>query len=95
MSGSWMTKWGSRKVRHDPPTLEEAFIAAASLTEDFAQKIEIAASLMGLPVEEVRSQAAKASAAASRPSIVSGRGRSVVVQYKRPRLMRPPQRTTG
>jgi hypothetical protein len=90
MSETWMTKWGPRRVRQDPPTLEEAFVAAGSMTDDFAQKIEIAASLMGLPVDEVRGQAAKAAAAAARPSIVSGRGRSVVVQYTRPRAMRTP-----
>jgi hypothetical protein len=85
-----MTKWGSRKVREIPPTIEEAFVAAECLTDDLAQKIEIAASLMGLPVEEVRAQAAKLSARpAPRAPVMTGRGRPVVVQYTRPRLTRP------
>jgi hypothetical protein len=90
MSKTWMTKWGSRKVREIPPTLEEAFTAAECLTEDFGEKIEIAASLMGMPVEDVRAQAARISARpAPRQPVVTGRGRPVVVQYKRPRLTRP------
>ena len=90
MSAVWNTKWGLRRVRQNPPTLEEAFIAAESLTDDFGQRIEIAASLMGAPVEEVKAQAAKfAPHANGRPSILTGRGRAVVVQYKRPRIARP------
>jgi hypothetical protein len=92
MGKSWMTKWGSRKVREIPPTLEEAFVAAECLTEDLGEKIEIAASLMGLPVEEVRAQAAKLAAQPPRPSVMTGRGRPVVVQYTRPRLSRPAAR---
>lgn len=87
MSAVWNTKWGPRRVRQSPPTLEEAFIAAESLTEDFGQRIEIAAALIGAPIEEVKAQAAKFERHANgRPSIVTGRGRAVVVQYKRPRI---------
>ncbi len=90
MSAVWNTKWGPRRVRQSPPTLEEAFIAAESLTDDFGQRIEIAASLIGAPVEDVKAQAAKfAPHANGRPSLVTGRGRAVVVQYKRPRIARP------
>jgi hypothetical protein len=90
MGAVWNTKWGTRKVRVSPPTLEEAFIAAESLTDDFGQRVEIAASLMGVPVEEVKAQAAKfAPHANGRPTLVTGRGRAVVVQYKRPRIARP------
>jgi hypothetical protein len=95
MSAVWNTKWGTRRVRVNPPTLEEAFIAAESLTEDFTQRIEIAASLMGVPVEEVKAQANKfAPHANGRPTLVAGRGRAVVVQYKRPRIARPAPPTT-
>jgi hypothetical protein len=91
MGKTWMTKWGSRKVREIPPTLEEAFAAAECLTDDMAEKIEIAASLMGLPIDEVRAQAARMSAKpASRPPVTTNRGRPVVVQYKRPRMTRAP-----
>jgi hypothetical protein len=96
MSAVWNTKWGTRRVRVNPPTLEEAFIAAESLTEDFAQRIEIAASLMGVPVEEVKAQASKfAPHANGRPTLVTGRGRAVVVQYKRPRVMARPSAPTS
>ncbi len=91
MGKTWMTKWGPRKVREIPPTIDEAFVAAECLTEDLDEKIEIAASLMGLPVDDVRVQAAKFSAQPQRQPVVTGRGRPVVVQYKRPRLAsRPP-----
>src|ERR1700751_4769369 len=91
MAKTWMTKWGPRKVREIPPTLEEAFVAAECLTEDLDQKIEIAASLMGLPVEEVRGRAPNLAGQPPRASVMTGRGRPVVVQYKRPRLTpRPP-----
>jgi hypothetical protein len=91
MGKSWMTKWGSRKVREIPPTLEEAFAAAECLTDDLAQKIEIAASLMGVSVDEARAQAARLSAMPpQRPPVTTGRGRPVVVQYKRPRMTRAP-----
>src|SRR5215467_4656952 len=33
-AGIWKTKFGPRRVRHDPPTLEEAIIAATGLTDD-------------------------------------------------------------
>ncbi|HLW89836.1 MAG TPA: hypothetical protein VKS78_00855 [Roseiarcus sp.] len=88
MGKTWMTKWGSRKVREIPPTLEEAFAAAECLTDDLAQKIEIAASLMGLPVDQVKAQAMRFAAQPARQPVVTGRGRPVVVQYKRPRLTR-------
>jgi hypothetical protein len=88
MGKSWMTKWGSRQVREIPPTLEEAFAAADCLTEDAAQRIEIAASLMGVPVEEAKVQAIRLSAYPAAQPIMTGRGRPVVVQYKRPRFAR-------
>jgi hypothetical protein len=88
MGKSWMTKWGSSRVREIPPTLEEAFAAAGGLTDDDAQRIEIAASLMGLPVEEVKAQAIRFSAQSAATPVMTGRGRPVVVQYKRPRLAR-------
>ncbi len=91
MNTVWKTKWGARRVRKDPPTIEEALIAAESLSGDLAQRIEIAASLMGAPVEEVRALAAKqASMSRGRATLVNGRSRAVVVEYKRPRTIRIP-----
>lgn len=42
------------RVRREPPTVEEAVIAAQALTEDTEQQVEVAAGLIGLPAEEVR-----------------------------------------
>ena len=91
MSTTWKTKWGARRVRKDPPTIEEALIAAESLTDDLAQRIEIAASLMGVPADEVKVLAAKqASLSRGRSTLVNGRTRAVVVEYKRPRTIHRP-----
>jgi len=86
MGATWKTKWGVRRVRREDPTLEEALIAAESLAEDPAQRAEIAASLMGVPVEEVQAAAVRQAAKTrGRASLVAGRTRAVVVEYKRPR----------
>jgi hypothetical protein len=91
MTATWKTKWGVRRVRRETPTIEEALIAAESLANDPAQRAEIAASLMGVPVEEVKVLAVKQAAKTrGRASLVAGRTRAVVVEYKRPRTTRPP-----
>ncbi|MGA8712965.1 MAG: hypothetical protein WBQ45_22545 [Roseiarcus sp.] len=90
MAATWKTKWGVRRVRRDNPTIEEALVAAESLAQEPAQRAEIAASLMGLPVEEVQVLAAKhAAKTRGRASLVAGRTRAVVVEYTRPRTIRP------
>lgn len=52
-------KFGPVRVRHEPPTLEEAIVAAQGLTDDLDAQTEIAASLMGLPHDQVRAQLLK------------------------------------
>jgi len=64
MNGEWNTKYGTRRVRHDPPTLDEAIFAAMGITENLDEQAEIAASLMGMPFEQVQAQVKKT----SRPS---------------------------
>jgi hypothetical protein len=59
MGSVWKTKYGRRRVRHDPPTIEEALIAASGLTDDPEGQVEIAASLMELPKDEIRAQLQK------------------------------------
>ena len=89
MGATWKTKWGVRRVRRENPTIEEALIAAESLAEDPAQRVQIAASLMGVPIEEVQALAQKQAAKnRGRASLVAGRTRAVVVEYKRPRSVR-------
>ncbi len=48
------------RVRRDPPTLEEAVVAAQGLSDDLEQQVEIASGLMGVPQEEVRPVIARA-----------------------------------
>ena len=57
MGSVWKTKYGMRRVRVDPPTLEEALYAAEGLTPDSSEQLQIAAQLMHLPVETVRAEA--------------------------------------
>jgi hypothetical protein len=56
MSETWDTKWGPRRVRRDPPSLAEALAAAEGLTDDVEAQVEIAASLMGVPVDEAKAE---------------------------------------
>ena len=51
---TWKTKYGTRRVRDDAPTLDEAIAAAQGLSDELDEQVEIAASLMGLPRDEVR-----------------------------------------
>jgi len=79
MAATWKTKWGVRRVRRDTPTIEEALIAAESLANDPGQRAEIAASLMGVPVDEVRVLAAKQAAKTrGRASLVAHSGGGIV-----------------
>ena len=87
MSEDWNTKYGSRRVRRDPPTLEEAIFAAIGITDDQNEQAEIAASLMGLPVESVQSEVRKAGRTAARSStrVIAGEQgaqRSIVVERR-------------
>ena len=66
MSQDWNTKYGPRRVRRDPPTLEEAIFAAAGITDDQSEQAEIAASLMGMPIEAVTAEVKKAGRRARR-----------------------------
>lgn len=51
---TWKTKFGPRRVRREEPDLQEAIAAAQGLTDDPVEQAEFAASLIGLPVEQVR-----------------------------------------
>jgi hypothetical protein len=87
MSGVWKTKYGPRRVRQDPPTLAEAIAAARGLTDDVQQQVEIAASLMDLPPDQVRGEVLKAASPRKDVNTVafvgrSGAPRTVVVERK-------------
>ena len=55
MSDIWETKDGRRRVRRDPPTIEEAVVAAQGLTDDLKEQMEIVASLMEITPDQARS----------------------------------------
>src|SRR3981081_3608030 len=87
MSENGNPKYGSRRVRRDPPTLDEAIFAAIGITDDQQAQAEIAASLMGLPVESVTAEVKKAGRMAARSSTgviggEQGAQRSVVVERR-------------
>src|SRR5256714_15448033 len=87
ISQAWTTKYGPRRVRRDPPTLAEAIFAASGITADQQAQAEIAASLMGLPVEAVAAEVKKVARTSARSTtrVIAGEQgaqRSVVVERR-------------
>jgi len=87
MSGVWHTKYGPRRVRYDPPTLDEAIVAAQGLTDHVQQQAEIAAALMNVPVEAVRTELLKRMPPRGSGKIVTSNGRegaqrTIIVERK-------------
>ena len=87
MSEDWNTKYGTRRVRRDPPTLDEAIFAAIGITDDQEAQAEIAASLMGLPIESVLAEVKKIARTSARSTtrVIAGEQgaqRSVVVERR-------------
>jgi hypothetical protein len=96
MSTIWNTKYGARRVRHDPPTLDEAIFAARGLTDDVEQQAEIAAGLMDMPLDDVRAALMKTPVPRQAATTVftsrGGTHRSVVVERKPTRRLTPGRR---
>ncbi len=88
MNEGWHTKYGIRRVRRDPPTLDEAVFAATGITDDLDSQAEIAASLIGMPLDVVQAEVKKAARAAARSPTTRviagehGAQRSVVVERR-------------
>jgi hypothetical protein len=87
MSEDWNTKYGTRRVRRDPPTLDEAVFAAIGITDNQEAQAEIAAALMGLPVDAVLAEVKKQSRANARATtrVIAGEQgaqRSIVVERR-------------
>ena len=88
MSADWNTKYGSRRVRHDPPTLDEAIFAAVGITDDQEAQAEIAAALMGMSLDAVRTEVKKLNRVTLRSNTTrviageQGAQRSVVVERR-------------
>jgi hypothetical protein len=84
MGSAWKTKYGKRRVKNEPPTLEDAIFAARGLADNLQQQVEIAASLIGLPHEEVRAAVLKSNQSAKQLTLVQPAGgraqRTVVVE---------------
>ncbi|QIG91656.1 MULTISPECIES: hypothetical protein [Bradyrhizobium] len=100
MSGDWNTKYGTRRVRHDPPTLEEAIFAAIGITDDVEAQAEIASSLMGLPYDEVLAEVKKTARVSARTGTATrviageqGAQRSIVVERRVVRRFATDKRT--
>ena len=88
MSEDWNTKYGTRRVRRDPPTLEEAIFAATGITDDLESQAEIAASLMGMPLDAVPAEVKKIARSTIRSATTrviageQGAQRSIVVERR-------------
>lgn len=59
---TWNTKYGRRRIRQETPTLEEAITAAQGLSDQIDEQAEIAATLIGLPRDQVRAELLKITA---------------------------------
>ncbi len=91
MNQVWSTKYGPRRVRHDPPVLAEAIAAAQGLTDDVDQQAEVAAELIGAPVDEVKAEMKKAATRRQPVTVTStdrkGFTRAVVVERRPSRVL--------
>ena len=83
----WETKDGWRRVRRDPPTIDDAVVAAQGLAEDLEGQIEIDVALMSVSADEARTAVLKMRRADTRLTIPArgGSARAVVVERKSPR----------
>jgi hypothetical protein len=86
MRDVWDTKDGLRRVRLDPPTVEDAALAAQGLTDDIEGQVEIVASLMPVSAQDARRAVLKMKRSGddSRVTIPGRTGalRAVVVERK-------------
>ena len=99
MNEVWETKDGRRRVRRDPPTIEEAVQAAQGLTDDLKEQMEIVASLMEVPLDEARGAVLRVGQRkdVSRVTIAGrvGAARAVVVERRAPRHATVSRRSAG
>lgn len=90
MSDVWQTKDGRRRVRRDPPTIEDAVLAAQGLTDDIDGQIEIVMSLMQVPADTARGAVLKMGQRKETSTVtVAGRAgapRAVVVERRASRV---------
>jgi hypothetical protein len=95
VSDVWDTKDGRRRVRRDPPTIDDAVLAAQGLTEEVGEQAEIVASLMQVSPEEAKGAVLRMgqrkdvdritiTARPARPGQINA-ARAVVVERRTPR----------
>ena len=91
MSEVWDTKDGRRRVRRDPPTIDDAALAAQGLSEDLEAQVEIVTSLMPVSAEEAKRAVLKMRRSRDDNLLTiagrAGGSRSVVVERKSPRRL--------
>lgn len=80
MAFAWDTKYGRRRVKHEPPTVAEAVTAAEGLTTDLEEQAQIAAALLNVPVETVRAEAERRRPQAPRVVVVQRKRRSLAAR---------------
>ncbi len=99
MNEVWETKDGRRRIRRDPPTLEEAVVAARGLTDDFKGQVEIVASLMEVSVDEARGAVLRMGQRKGTNQVTVtnrvGAPRAVVVERRTPRYAVVQRRSIG
>ena len=99
MIDAWETKDGRRRVRRDPPTIEEAVVAAQGLTDELKEQVEIVASLMEISMEEARSVVLRMGQRreVNRVTVTGrvGAPRAVVVERRTSRFATAPRRSVG
>jgi hypothetical protein len=101
MSDVWQTKDGRRRVRRDPPTVEDAVQAAQGLADDIDGQVEIDMSLMEVSAEEARGAVLRMAQRKETNSFTvagrTGAPRTVVVERRMTRrpLVRPAIASAG
>jgi hypothetical protein len=99
MNDIWETKDGRRRVRRDPPTIEEAVVAAQGLTDELKEQIEIVASLMEITTDEARGGVLRMGQRkeVNRVTVTGrvGAPRAVVVERRTSRFAVTPRRSVG
>ena len=99
MNDVWETKDGKRRVRRDPPTIEEAVVAAQGLTSELKEQVDIVAALMEISAEEARGVVLRMGQRKEINRVtVAGRigaPRAVVVERRTSRFATAPRRSVG
>jgi hypothetical protein len=99
MNDVWETKDGRRRVRRDPPTIEEAVVAAQGLTDELKEQVEIVASLMEITVDEARGVVLRMGQRkeVNRVTVTGrvGAPHAVVVERRTSRFAAAPRRSVG